>query len=51
MKTDQGIEETVGEFTAFIAAEVADQAKVQENEIDGKQRKSEEIVAAEVESR
>ena len=48
VKTEQSVEETADEFTTFIAAEVADQEKVQEVEIDEKKQKSEEIAAAEV---
>jgi hypothetical protein len=38
VKTEQSVEETADEFTTFIAAEVADQEKAQEVEIDGKQK-------------
>jgi len=38
VKTEQSVEETADEFTTFIAAEVADQEKAQEVEIDEKQK-------------
>ena len=38
VKTEQSVAETADEFTTFIAAEVADQEKVQEVEMDAKQK-------------
>ena len=38
VKTEQSIEETADEFTTFIAAEVVNQEKVQEVEMDEKQK-------------
>ena len=37
MQAEQVVEETIDEFTALIAAEVTDQEKVKEIEIDEKQ--------------
>ena len=38
MQAEQVVEETIDEFTALIAAEVTDQEKVKEVEIDEKQK-------------